>query len=90
MVSRDNILRETLYAVYPVRDIAAMQEAPVGSIKRRLHDDARRKLKEVTLEMVEDTVKAKAPKEDFVRRVSDRYPCYCVLPAPVKPRAMWV
>ncbi len=53
---------------YSIRDIAAMQEAPVGSIKRRLHD-ARGKLKGEILEMVEDTLKTEAPKEDFARRV---------------------
>ena len=53
---------------YSIKDIAAMQEAPVGSIKRRLHD-ARERLKEDMLGMVEDTLKAEAPKEEFAERV---------------------
>jgi RNA polymerase sigma-70 factor (ECF subfamily) len=55
---------------YSIKDIAAMQEAPVGSIKRRLHD-ARGRLKEEMLDMVEDTLKAEAPKEDFAKQVFD-------------------
>jgi RNA polymerase sigma-70 factor (ECF subfamily) len=61
---------------YSVLEIAAMQEAPEGTIKRRLHE-ARHRLKEEMLEMVGDTLKESAPKEDFADRVFHllcRYP----------------
>ena len=68
---------------YSTGDIAAMHEVPVGTIKRRLHD-ARGRLKEEMLEMVEDTLKAEAPGEDFGRRVFDLL-CQHGKPAPLRP-----
>ena len=53
---------------YSVAEVAAVQEVPVGTVKRRLHD-ARRRLKQEMLAMVEDALKAEAPSEDFGRRV---------------------
>lgn len=55
---------------YSVAEVAAIQEAPVGTVKRRLHD-ARVKLKEVMIGMVDNVLKAEAPKEDFAQRVFD-------------------
>jgi len=60
----------TLFYVngYSIEQVAAMQEAPVGTIKRRLHD-ARERLKEEMIGMVEDVLKSEAPKDDFAQRV---------------------
>ena len=53
---------------YSVQDVAAMQAVPSGTVKRRLHD-ARERLKEQLIDMVEDVLKSEAPKEDFAQRV---------------------
>ena len=53
---------------YSVEEVATMQEVPVGTVKRRLHD-ARAKLKEVMIGMVENVLKSEAPKRDFAERV---------------------
>ena len=53
---------------YSVQDVATIQEVPVGTVKGRLHD-AREKLKEVMIGMVENVLKAEAPKPDFAQRV---------------------
>ena len=53
---------------YSIDEVAAMQEVPAGTVKRRLHD-ARAKLKEEMLSVVEDVLKSEAPKEDFAQRV---------------------
>ncbi len=60
----------TLFYVgdYSIQDVAKMQEVPVGTVKRRLHD-GREKLRTGTLEMFEGTLKADAPKSDFGDRV---------------------
>lgn len=60
----------TLFYVngYSVEQVAAMQEVPVGTVKRRLHD-ARQRLKEEMMGMVENVLKDEAPKEDFAERV---------------------
>jgi RNA polymerase sigma-70 factor (ECF subfamily) len=55
---------------YSVEEVAGIQEVPVGTVKRRLHD-ARKKLKKEMMTMVEETLKSEAPKEDFSRRVFD-------------------
>jgi len=55
---------------YSVEEVADIQEVPVGTVKRRLHD-ARKKLKKEMMTMVEETLKSEAPKEDFSRRVFD-------------------
>ncbi|HUW57133.1 MAG TPA: sigma-70 family RNA polymerase sigma factor [Planctomycetota bacterium] len=60
---------------YSVEEVAGIQEVPVGTIKRRLHD-AREKLKEEMLGMVEDVLKSEAPKEDFGRRVLELLSVY--------------
>jgi len=53
---------------YSVAEVAAIQEAPLGTVKGRLHD-AREKLKEEMIGMVEDVLKSEAPKEDLAQRV---------------------
>ena len=68
---------------YTIYDIAAIQGVPVGTIKRRLHD-ARAKLKTEMLKVVEETLKAEAPKEDFARRVFEML-CRYERPRPVWP-----
>jgi len=53
---------------YTVAEVAAMQEVPVGTVKRRLHD-ARERLKEEMIGMVAEVLKDESPKEDFGGRV---------------------
>lgn len=53
---------------YSIAEVAGMQEVPVGTVKRRLHD-ARARLKEEMMTMVEDVLKSEAPREDFAGRV---------------------
>ena len=53
---------------YSIAEVAGMQEVPVGTVKRRLHD-AREKLKEEMLVMVEDVLKSEAPQDDLAQRV---------------------
>jgi RNA polymerase sigma-70 factor (ECF subfamily) len=67
-----NAQRETTTLFYlgehSLQEIAAIQEIPVGTVKRRLHD-ARQQLKSEMLQMVEDTLKTEAPSEDFSEQV---------------------
>ncbi len=61
---------------YSQEEIARIQEVPVGTVKRRLHD-ARNRLKEEMMDVVEDVLKTGAPREDFGERVFEllcRYP----------------
>ncbi len=60
----------TLYYIngYSVDEVAAIQEVPAGTVKGRLHD-ARKRLKEEMIGMVEQVLKSEAPKEDFAERV---------------------
>ena len=60
----------TLYYIseYSLAEVAAIQDVPLGTIKRRLHE-ARKKLKEEMLEMVEDVLKDNAPDETMADRV---------------------
>ena len=62
----------TLFYVngYSQEEIASIQEIPIGTVKRRLHD-AREKLKEEMINLVEDVLKSGAPKEDFGEQVYD-------------------
>ena len=53
---------------YSVDEVAAIQEVPAGTVKRRLHD-ARKRLKEEMVGMVESVLKSGAPKDDFADRV---------------------
>ena len=53
---------------YSQEEVARIQEVPIGTVKRRLHD-AREKLKEEMIGLVEDVLKSGAPKEDFGKRV---------------------
>jgi RNA polymerase sigma-70 factor (ECF subfamily) len=55
---------------YSQEEIARIQEVPIGTVKRRLYD-ARGKLKEEMIGLVEDVLKSGAPKEDFGERVFD-------------------
>ena len=60
---------------YSIDEVAAMQEAPVGTVKRRLHE-ARNKLKEEMMKTVEGVLKSEAPKEDFGERVFEILSCF--------------
>ena len=53
---------------YSINEVAGIQEVPVGTVKRRLHD-ARERLKEEMIGMVENVLKSEAPKDDFAARV---------------------
>ncbi len=53
---------------YSLAEVAGIQQVPLGTVKGRLHD-AREKLKEELIGMVEDVLKSEAPKEDFADRV---------------------
>ena len=53
---------------YSQEEVARIQEVPIGTVKRRLYD-ARAKLKEDMIDMVEDVLKDSAPNEDFAARV---------------------
>lgn len=53
---------------YSQKEIATFLEVPVTTVKKRLHD-ARKKLKERMLAMVDGTLKAAAPDERFSRRI---------------------
>lgn len=55
---------------YSQEEVARIQEVPIGTVRRRLHD-ARKKLKEEMIGVVEDVLKSEAPKEDFGERVFD-------------------
>ena len=67
----------TLYYIggYSQEEVAAMLEVPLGTVKRRLHE-ARKRLKEDMLGMVEEVLKGEAPKEAFAERVFDLLNCY--------------
>lgn len=60
----------TLYYIseYSLAEVAAIQDVPLGTIKRRLHE-ARKKLKEGMIEMVEDVLKDNAPDEHMADNV---------------------
>lgn len=66
--------RETvaLYYIgeYSLAEVAAIQEVPLGTIKRRLHD-ARKRLKEDLFTMVADGLKESAPDAALADRVFD-------------------
>ena len=53
---------------YSIEEVATIQAVPSGTVKRRLHE-ARDRLKQEMLHMVEDVLKSEAPKEDFAGRV---------------------
>ena len=55
---------------YTVAEVAAIQEVPVGTIKRRLHE-ARKRLKQEMMDMVEDVLRDSAPDEKMADRVFD-------------------
>ena len=60
---------------YSVNEVAGMQEVPVGTVKRRLYD-ARERLKEEMIHVVEDVLKSEAPKDDLRGRVVGLLNCY--------------
>ena len=62
----------TLYYIgdYSLAEVAAIQDVPLGTVKRRLHE-ARKRLKEDMLEMVEDVLKDNAPDDAMADRVFD-------------------
>ena len=53
---------------YSINEVAGILDVPLGTVKRRLHD-ARERLKEEMIGMVENVLKSEAPKEDFAGRV---------------------
>ena len=53
---------------YTIADVAGIQGVAEGTVKARLHD-ARQRLKEEMIGMVENVLKSEAPKEDFAERV---------------------
>ena len=55
---------------YSVEEVAAIQEVPSGTVKRRLYD-AREKMKKEMIGVVEEVLKSEAPKEDFAKNVFD-------------------
>lgn len=71
-LSRTQRETTTLFYIngYSIEEVAGIQEVPVGTVKRRLHD-ARKKLKKEMMTMVEETLKSEAPREDFSERVFD-------------------
>lgn len=69
---------------YSQEEIAGMQEVPIGTVKRRLHD-ARNRLREEMMDMVEEVLKDGAPKADFANRV---FELLCQYPEP-KRRGNW-
>ena len=62
-------------AVYSMAEIAAIQDVPLGTIKRRLHD-ARVLLKEDMLEMVKEVLQDSVPDEAFADRVFESLVSY--------------
>jgi RNA polymerase sigma-70 factor, ECF subfamily len=72
----------TLYYMggHSVEAVATMQEVPVGTVKRRLYD-ARNRLKSEILKMVEETLKAEAPQEDFSEQIYEALTLYYREPA---------
>jgi len=60
---------------YSVAQVAGIQEVPLGTVKRRLHD-ARERLKEEMIHVVEDVLKSEAPKDDLRGRVVELLNCY--------------
>lgn len=79
--------RETvaLYYIgdYSLAEVAAIQEVPLGTIKRRLHD-ARKRLKEDLFTMVADVLKDSAPDAALADRVFD---LLCAYPAGQRPNS---
>ena len=71
--------RETLtlfyISEYSLAEVAAIQEVPVGTVKRRLHE-ARKLLKEDMLEMVEEVLKDNVPDEALADRVFEALVAY--------------
>lgn len=53
---------------YSVAEIARIQNAPVGTVKARLHH-GRKALKREVMEMVESTLESEGPPEDLAQRV---------------------
>ena len=68
---------------YSQQEIASIQEVPIGTVRRRLHD-AREKLKEGMIELVEDVLKSGAPKEDFGEQVFEMLSRYGHPPVSLK------
>jgi len=72
-------LRETttLFYIngYSVEEVAGIQDVPVGTVKRRLHD-ARTRLKEEMIAMVEDVLKSESPREEIAQQVYEMLECY--------------
>jgi RNA polymerase sigma-70 factor (ECF subfamily) len=67
----------TLYYIsgYSQQEVAHIQEVPVGTIKRRLYE-ARNRLKEDMIHMVQDVLKEGAPGENFTEKVFELLNAY--------------
>jgi len=73
---------------YSVAEVAAIQEVPAGTVKYRLHE-ARKQLKEEMMGMVEDVLKAGAPRKDFAARVFELVSRYDAETGRVRRRPKW-
>jgi len=60
---------------YSLAEVAAIQEVPLGTVKRRLHE-ARARLKEDMLEMVEEVLQDNVPDEALADRVFEAIAAY--------------
>jgi RNA polymerase sigma-70 factor (ECF subfamily) len=71
--------RETLTLYYlgghSINQIAAIREAPLGTVKRRLHD-ARKRLREEMIDMVQEVFHEEAPGEEFADCVFETVNAY--------------
>jgi RNA polymerase sigma factor (sigma-70 family) len=67
----------TLYYIngYSTDQVAAIQNVPAGTVKRRLHD-ARARLQKELMGMVKGILRDNAPKDDFADRVFERLNLY--------------
>jgi len=78
------VQRETTMLFYfgehSVEAVAAMQEVPAGTVKRRLYD-ARNRLKTEMVDMVEEVLREEITKEDFSKQIYDALTLYYRDPA---------
>jgi len=70
-LSEANRLATTLFYIdgYSIKEVAEFLEAPVGTVKRRLHD-ARRRLQRSMMDMVPETLDAEKPGPELRARIA--------------------
>ncbi|HJN16631.1 MAG TPA: sigma-70 family RNA polymerase sigma factor, partial [Armatimonadota bacterium] len=70
-LSEPNRLATTLFYIngYSVGEVAEMLDAPVGTVKRRLHD-SRKQLREGMVEMVRESLDHEKPEGDLKERIA--------------------